>query len=209
MISELLDIEISADSLEEAVEEALGHFDCTRAEVDIDVIEAPSPGFLGFFGKKARVHVRLTDRSHIAAFVCRTLLSRTGFCASAAASIATDQCQIDISGADTSMVIGRKGQTLDALQYLTVALTDRLTDDRTPVVLDCDNYRQKRNTFIRRLGRRLSAQVKRSGKPVTVQPMPPRERRIMHLSLKNDETVDIKSIGQGFERKMVISPRRG
>lgn len=205
----MLDIEVAADSLESAVQRALDQFGCTRAEVDIDIVEAPSPGFLGFFRKKAKVRVRLTDRSHMAAFVCQNLLDRSGLSAAAAVSVCSDQSEIEISGSDTPIVIGRKGQTLDALQYLTVAITDRFTADRSPVALDCDNYRQKRKSFIRRLAERLGTQAKKTGKPVTVPPLPPRERRIMHVALQDNEGLDIRSLGQGFERKMLISPRRG
>ena len=209
MISELLDIEISADSVENAVEKALTHFGCTRAEVSVEIVEAPSSGFLGLFRNKAKVRVRLTDRSYIAAFVCRNILKKSGFSATASVSICGDQCDIDITGHDMPRIIGRKGQTLEALQYLTVALTDRLTADRSSFVLDCDNYRQKRKTFISRLAQRLASQVHRTGKPATVQPLPPQERRIMHVTLQHNESLDVKSLGQGFERKMVISPRRG
>ncbi|MFO7983282.1 MAG: RNA-binding cell elongation regulator Jag/EloR [Desulfuromonadales bacterium] len=205
----MLDIEIVAYSIENAVQMALDRFGCTRAEIDVDIIEAPSPGFFGLFRKKAKVRVRLTDRSHVAAFVCQNLLDKSGLTAAANLSVCRDQSEIDISGPDMPKVIGRKGQTLDALQYLAVAITDRFTADRTPVVLDCDNYRQKRKTFIRRLADRLGTQAKKSGKPVTVPPLPPRERRIMHVTLQKFEALDIRSQGQGFERKMVISPRRG
>lgn len=209
MVSELLEIEETAETVDAAVEKALQQFDCSRAEVEIDIVQPPSTGLFGLFSKHATVRVRLNDRAHIATLVCRELMERTGFDAGTRVSHGSDQHEVEIVGEDASLVIGRKGQTLDALQYLTVALTDRLTEDRTAVVLDCDNYRQKRRSFIRRLGRRLSAQVKRSGKSITVQPLPPQERRIMHLTLQGEESVDLKSIGQGFERKMVISPRRG
>lgn len=207
MIKNFLQFEATAESLEKAVEMALSHFGCTRAEIDVDVLSAPSAGFFGFFRKPARIQARLTDRAYIGSLICQQLLDRVGFDGQCQPSLGSDRIDLLISGEDVRSIIGRKGQCLDALQYLVVALADRVTEDRMPLILDSDDYRQKRQAFLRRLARRLVAQVKKSGKPVTVQPLPPQERRVLHLTLETEDAVDVKSVGQGYERKMVISPR--
>lgn len=210
MMIELLQKTTSGKSIDQAVEVALGHFDCTRAEIDIEVLQVPSSGLFGLlFSKPARIRAVLKDRGFMAAMVCRCILERSGLEGRVKICPGSDQIVLDIDSEDPRRIIGRQGQTIDALQYLVVAATDRLGSDRTPVSIDCDNHREKRGHFLRRLGQRLSSQVKESGKPATVQPLPPQERRILHLTLEDERSLEIKSVGQGFERKMVISPRRG
>lgn len=210
MINDLLQIETSGKSIDQAVEAALQHFGCTRAEIDIDVLQTPSSGLLGLlFSKPALIRAVLKDRAFIAGMVCQTILDKSDLGGEVEVCPGSDQIVVDIRSEDPSTIIGRQGQTIDALQYLVVAATDRRGNDRTPISLDCDNHREKRRAFLLRLGRSLSSQVKKSGKPANVQPLPPQERRVLHLAIEEEQTLDIKSVGQGFERKMVISLRRG
>lgn len=207
MLKNRLELEVTADTLEGAVEKALLHFECSRADISVEVLRSPRAGFLGVFRQPAKVRVRLTDRAYIAALTCQELLTHVGFSATCQPSAGSECIDIDITGEDSSGIIGTRGQTLDALNHLVQAMTDRVSDDRIPVKLDCESYRQRRLTSLNRLARRLSSKVKQTGKSVTIPPLPPQERRILHLKIEADPSVHIKSVGRGYERKMVISPR--
>lgn len=210
MLYDLIETETVAATVDAAVDLALERFACTRAEIDSEILQIPSRGFLGLIGRRpARVRVRLIDRGYIARRICEHLLERSGFTASVTVHSASERIELHIEGDESSRIIGRRGQTLDALQSLTVTLTDRNVPDRTPIVLDVDNYRSRRADSLRQLARRLSAQVRRSGRPATVQPLPPEERRIVHLTLEDEPGIETRSIGHGFERKMLVSSRRG
>lgn len=210
MVKELLQLESQGPSVDRAVEIALGQFGCSRAEVDTDILQLPTGGFLGLFGRKpARVRVRLVDRGYVARRIVEHLLLLSNLPGSVSVRPGRDVIDILIKSEESSLIIGRHGQTLDAFQSLTVALTDRSVTDRTRLVVDIDNYRVRRTHFLRRLASRLSHQVKRSGKPVTTDLLPPDERRIIHQALKNERDIEFRSIGQGFERKVFITSSGG
>jgi len=113
---------------------------------------------------------------------------------------------LDIHGADLGSLIGRKGETLDALQYLTRLIASRELAQRVNVVLDVESYKRKRETALRKLAERMAEQAKRMGRTVTLEPMPPHERRIIHMALRGDSTVTTESVGAGDRRKVTISP---
>lgn len=210
MLIDLIESEVTADTVDAAVDRALERFGCSRAEINTDILQVPSTGFLGLFGRRpARVRVRLIDRAFVARRLCQHLLAMSGFDASVTVHPASDRIDLQITSPESSLVIGRRGQTLDALQALVVTLTDRHVAERTPIVLDVDDYRTRRAESLRQLARRLSSQVRRSGRPATVQPLSPDERRIVHQTLEDEPGIETRSIGQGFERKMLVSSRRG
>jgi spoIIIJ-associated protein len=209
MVASILEIEDCAPTVEGAVDKALKKLGCTRAEVETTIVKMPSSGLFGLFGllgaRPARVRVRLTDRAFVARALAEKLLVLCGLSGQVEVEASREQIDLKICGNDSSQVIGRQGQTIDALQSLVVLLTDRQIEDRTPIVLDIGNYRARRASSLRRLARRLSAQVRRSGRPLTVQPLPPEERRILHLALEEETGIESRSVGHGYERKMVVS----
>lgn len=210
MLSTLLEIECTATSIDAAVDLALCKFGCTRADVETAILQVPSSGFLGIFGcRPARVRVRLSDRGFVARRLCEHLLGLCGINACVEAHPASDRIELQIISDDSSLIIGRRGQTLDALQSLVVTMTDRHIEDRTPIIVDSDNYRARRTDSLRQLARRLSSQVRSSGRAATVQALPPEERRILHLALKEETGIESRSIGSGFEKKMLVSSCRG
>jgi len=111
---------------------------------------------------------------------------------------------LDIKGEDLGILIGRRGETLSALQYLVNLIISRRLKGRVGVVVDVEGYRQRRYESLRLLARRLAEQVRSTGRSVTLEPMPPNERRIIHLELKDNPDVTTQSIGQGEERKIAI-----
>ena len=112
--------------------------------------------------------------------------------------------KIDMSGPDMGILIGRRGDTLDALQYLTSLTVNRYSDEYVKITLDTENYRDKRYETLVRLARRLASQVARTGKNITLEPMSPNERRIIHSTLQNNRMVHTSSIGDEPNRKVVI-----
>ena len=118
-----------------------------------------------------------------------------------------DTILVKLDGENIGIVIGKRGDTLDALQYLTSLVVNKKTENYIKVTLDTENYREKRNEALLGLSQRLAAKVVRTGKKYTLEPMNPYERRIIHSSLQSSEEVTTYSIGQEPYRKVVIAPK--
>ena len=115
---------------------------------------------------------------------------------------------LNIEGDKSGLLIGRKGKTLDALQFIVNRIVNKTLDRRTRVVVDSENYRQRRRDSLTEMALRMGDKAKRIGKPVTTNPLNPRERRIIHLALKEDGRLNTKSKGEGLLKKVVIFPKR-
>ncbi len=116
---------------------------------------------------------------------------------------------LDIEGDDLGLLIGRRGTTLAALQYIVNVMLTRKMDSRVIVTVDVEHYHRRREETLQGLAQRMADRVSNSGRPMTLEPMPASERRIIHLALSEDEDVVTGSVGQGDERKIVIRPRGG
>ena len=115
---------------------------------------------------------------------------------------------LDIKGNDSGLIIGKHGQTLDALQYIMNKIAaHRYRDLKEKVVLDTENYRGRRVAALESMALRMREKVRRSRKPVTIGPLNPQDRRVIHMALSTDEDVGTESKGEGFYKKMVIAPR--
>jgi len=205
-----LHVEVAAKSLDVAVEQALVQLNCTRAEADIDVLQVSSSGLFGLFGRRlARVHVKIHDRGVLARQFARRLLYLSGLDATVDLVSASTQTELLLSADDTSLVIGHHGQTLEALQSLVGTMTDRMTTDRTPIILDVDGYRRRRRNFLNRLAQRLSQKVRRSGKPASTPPLVLSERRILHELFKQESDLESRSKNHEGGRKIIILQPRG
>ena len=204
-----LHLEVTAENLDTAVENALSQLKCTRAEADVEVLQTASPGFLGLFGKRqARVRVKLHDRGAIARQFTGGLLRLSGLSVEIEVLTSTKQIQLLLSSDDSSLLIGRHGQMLDAMQSLVGTMTDRQTTDRTPIVLDVDGYRARRHEFLTRLADKLSCKVRETRKPATTPPLTLGERRILYERFKQE--VDLEAISRNHEgdrKVMVLKPR--
>jgi spoIIIJ-associated protein len=200
-----LHLEVTAENLDTAVENALSQLKCTRAEADVEVLQVASPGFLGLFGKRqARVRVMLHDRGAIARQFTDGLLRLSGLEAEIEVVASPKQIQLLLSSDASSLLIGRHGQMLDAMQGLVGTMTDRQTTDRTPIVLDVDGYRARRHEFLTRLADKLSRKVRETGKPATTPPLALGERRILYERFKLE--VDLEAISRNHEgdRKVMV-----
>ena len=115
---------------------------------------------------------------------------------------------LTIEGDKSGLLIGRKGKTLDALQFIVNRIVNKTLDKRIRVVVDSENYRQRRRDSLTQMALRMGDKAKKIGKPVTTNPLNPRERRIIHLALQEDGRLNTKSKGEGLLKKVVIFPKR-
>ncbi len=116
---------------------------------------------------------------------------------------------LDIEGDDLGLLIGRRGTTLSALQYMVNVMLTRKLNSRVIITVDVERYHRRREETLQNLAQRMADRVSNAGRPMTLEPMPASERRIIHLALSEDEDVETGSVGQGDERKVVIRPRGG
>ena len=114
---------------------------------------------------------------------------------------------LDIFGPNVSQLVGRRGETLNALQYITRLIVSRHLQRRANLIVDADGYKSRRSDKLRQLAVRMADQAVRQGRPIPLEPMPPNERRMVHLALRNREDVYTKSTGEGDSRKVMIIPK--
>lgn len=198
-------VEKSGKSVEEALRLALIELDASREQVEIEVLDEGSKGFLGIGAKETRIRVSkknsVTDVAHT---FLSSLLKEMNIPAEIEISLAQDALNINIIGEDMAILIGKRGQTLDSLQYLVSLVVNKERDDYMRVVLDTENYRAKRKETLEGLAEKLASKVKKSRKNVILEPMNPYERRIIHSALQNNPNVSTKSEGDEPYRKVVI-----
>ena len=177
---------------------------------EIQVLEEGSKGFLGLLGsKQARVKIiwqeQPADRSR--KFI-QDVLAVIGIEAELEIKNREDQVLCGLHGKELGVLIGHRGETLDALQYLVNLVVNREAGSRVKVILDIEDYRLRREQTLVRLAKRLSDKVKQTGSKVVLEPMSPQERRIIHTTLQHDKLVSTISEGQEPYRKVVIVPKQ-
>ena len=202
-------IEKKAKTKEEAIMLALDEIGAKESEVEIEVIEEGSKGFLGLGGKDAVVKVSYNpDSEKRAKDFLNKIFEITKEDVTVDSEIDGEVLKINLSGPDMGIVIGKRGETLDALQHLTSLVVNRGDKSFLKVSLDAENYREKRNVALEELAGKLANKVMRTGRNQTLEPMNAYERRIIHSALQNHETVTTYSIGQGVNRKVVIALKK-
>ena len=112
----------------------------------------------------------------------------------------------DIDGDDAGLLIGRRGETLRSLQFLTTFIASRIMEERVSIFVDVAGYQERRYESLRSLAQKVARRVASSGRPITLEPMPPNERRIVHLALADNPDVDTGSTGSGEGRRVVVEP---
>ncbi len=201
-------IEKTAKSIEEAKELALNELGLCEEDVEIEVIDEGNKGFLGIGSKEAKIAVTVKNPIPYAA---KKFLSDVFEGMKLDVNIETtydgDNLLVELSGDNMGIVIGKRGDTLDSLQYLTSLVVNRLCTDYCKVTLDTENYRQKRLEALESLSKRLADKVARTGKKYTLEPMNPYERRIIHSNLQDHPDVTTFSVGEDPYRKVVIAPK--
>jgi spoIIIJ-associated protein len=203
-------IEKSAKTVDEAIELALSDLELTREAVEVEILEEASKGIFGLFGgKQARVYVRpKADVSYARGkeFV-ETILRQMQVQASVENEVVENGLVIRITGEDVGILIGRRGETLEAFQYLVGLVVNKHADTYQKVFLDIEGYRNKREESLIRLAQRIAFKVHKTNKSVTLEPMPSNERRIIHSALQENGTVVTFSTGDEPFRKIVVRPK--
>ncbi len=210
-------VEKSARTVDEAVEDALRELETTKDQVEIEVLEEATKGLLGLLGSKpARVRVTLHDthesklesKAQQTAQFVEELLAKMDIPVQISASVKEDMIFVDIQGENLGLLIGRRGQTLDSLQYLTALAVNRGDDDWTRIVVDVEGYRERREETLRGLARRLAEKASSSHRRVVLDPMNALERRIVHHELQSFDGVETHSEGKDPYRRVVILPEK-
>jgi spoIIIJ-associated protein len=214
-------VEVSAKTEEEAIAVALAELGLSRSEVEVVVVKKGKAGIFGFGSEEVRVRVtplgQSPEGSEDIAGMAQVVLQDILSLMKVPANVLLDKSGagevgnilLDIKGEDLGILIGRRGETLSALQYVVNLVISRRLKSRVGVVVDVEGYRQRRYESLRLLARRLAEQVKSTGRSVTLEPMPPNERRIIHIELKDNSDVTTQSMGEGDERKITILSKSG
>jgi spoIIIJ-associated protein len=204
-------IEVSAKTVEEALEEGLKQLGVKKENVQTEILSEPAQGLFKFLGSKT-AKLRLTiikdTEEYIKDFLEKVvdIIGINGHID----VVPNDEgnLHLEIKGEELGVLIGKRGNTLNALQYLAnVVLYRQFTAPNCRVLIDIENYRSKRKKTLENLARNLAQKVLRTKKELALEPMNPQERRIIHLTLKNYRDVVTSSQGEEPYRKIVISPR--
>ncbi len=220
-------IEIEGKTIEEAINKACAELNAAREDLEIEILSNGSSGFLGLVGaKKALIRATLKSPAEKtpslnmatasssdslaekAQKTLRDILSFLGMEAKIQVKEEPDRLWVSFKGDGSGLLIGRKGQTLEALEYLVNKIVHRGAEDKKKIVVDTENYRARREEALIKLAKRMGEKAKRSGKPVTMNPLNAHDRRIVHLALQNDKALRTHSKGTGLYRKIVISPEK-
>lgn len=204
---------VEAKTVEEAVEEALGRLKATRDQVRISVLEEPRRGWFGLFGARpAKVQVeRIASTVNPVEQGLRFLtevLSTMGLSLEVEVRKEQESVTFDLRGEQLGLVIGRRGQTLDALQYLVNIVANRGAETRQRIILDAGGFRERRRKTLQGLADRLARQVLRTGKEVRLEPMSPADRKVIHTRIQAVEGLTTYSEGEEPERRVVIAPKK-
>lgn len=207
-MSEVKSIEIKGKTLDEAIFTGLTELGLGIDQVSYEIIKENSKGLFGI-GKS--VVIRMTQKlssSGEAEKFLNELFSIMGVPASAQAEESEDALSVEITGDSTGVLIGRRGETLDALQYLTGLVVNKGKEGYKRVSLDTENYRKKREETLVKLANRIAQKVARTGKRVVLEPMNPYERRILHATLQNNPKVETISEGEEPYRRVIIKKKK-
>ena len=217
------------DSLSKAIQNASKELDIPIEDLKVDIIEPGSAGIFGLVGgKKAKIKVTVKGAEPVikpsiaqpiqpvvddkALDVARDVLERILSLIPVEATVngrhEDSNISLNIEGEKSGLLIGRKGKTLDALQYIVNKIVNKAVEKKVRVIVDSENYRERRKESLTQLAIKMGNKAKRIRKPVTTNPLNPRDRRIFHLALKEDQELDTKSRGEGILKKITIFPKR-
>ncbi len=195
------------EALEVAIQNALGMINCEREDVTYELLERGKSGFLGLGGVWAKVRVYYEELVYRKAEdFLNGIFEIMEINARAEAKQPTeDSVEVKLEGEDMGLLIGKRGETLDALQYITGLAVNRETDKYVRVVVDYENYREKRKQALERLAKKIADKVIKNKRNMTLEPMAPHERRIIHASLQEYSGITTYSTGQDPNRRIVIA----
>lgn len=197
-------------TIEEAIEAGLKELGLNKNEVEVEVLEEPSKGLFGLLGAK-NAKVKLTENV-VPGKKAVGILEDIFRIMDLEVKIDTEEqdgyIKINLTGPDLGILIGRRGDTLDAIQYYVNLAANKNQEKRVRFVIDVEGYRQRREDTLHTLAQRLADKAKRKGRDVVLEPMSPYERRIIHTALQNNRDVFTYSEGEEPYRKIVIAPKK-
>ena len=200
-------VEFKAKTKDEALTNASLEFGCPIESIEYEVVSEASKGFIGIGAKPCIIKARKTKNfvDEIEEYIA-SMLDAMGI--EAKINIDYDDIEgemnIDLEGSDMGILIGKRGQTLDALQYLIRLAVNKKSESYIKVKLDTENYRARRKETLENLAKNIAFKVKRTKRSFALEPMNPYERRIIHSTLQNDKYVATKSEGEEPYRKVIV-----
>lgn len=202
-------IEVSAKTVEDALTDASVQLGITSDQLEYEIVEKGSNGFLGLIGSKnatIRVKVKSSVEDEVREFLT-SVFNAMKMQVEIEINKNEDErfLDVELKGDDMGVLIGKRGQTLDSLQYLTSLVVNKGTSEYIRVKVDTEDYRKRRKETLENLAKNLAYKVKRTKKPVSLEPMNPYERRVIHSALQNDKYVSTHSEGEEPYRKVVIT----
>ena len=204
-------VEFSAKTVNDAIIEACQKFTVASDKLEYEVLEEGSSGFLGIGSKPAVIRARVKSSvADTAKEFLNSVFEAMNMIVVSDVKYDEDERTMDIelSGDDMGVLIGKRGQTLDSLQYLVSLVVNKDTEDYIRVKVDTENYRQRRKETLENLAKNISFKVKRTKRAVSLEPMNPYERRIIHSALQNDKYVTTHSEGNDPYRHVVVTIKR-
>ncbi len=227
-------VEAEGESIDAAIDAALKMLEVTRDRVEIEILASGARGLFGIGSRKAKVRATLrrplraetavpeerpspptvaarppvvdSQVGERARQVLQEIVTLMNVNAEARVQTTADRIGLELSGDSSGVLIGRRGQMLDALEYVLNRIVGRDQAGAPRIVIDSENYRERRREALEELARRMGEQAKKKRKPIALNPMSPRDRRIVHLILQEDPALTTKSAGSGYFRKLIIIP---
>ena len=204
-------IEISAKTVDDAITEALVKLGTTSDRIEYEVIEKGSAGFIGIGRRDAVIKAR---KKYSIEDDTREFLNKVFAAMDLQVEIIIDRPEdgnvvnVELKGDDMGVLIGKRGQTLDSLQYLTNLAVNKHAENFVKVKIDTEDYRKRRRETLENLARNIAYKVKRTKHPVSLEPMNPFERRVIHSALQNDRFVTTHSEGEEPYRHVVVTLKK-
>lgn len=201
--------EYTGKTVSDAITNALIELETTSDKINYEVITEGSKGVFGIGSKPAKVKVWFKEETkksieEIADEFLQKIFNAMDIKAQVNVSVNDENVNIDIAGEDMGILIGKRGQTLDSLQYLVSLVINKYSDSYMRVKVDTENYRERRKATLENLAKNIAFKVKRTKRSVSLEPMNPFERRIIHSALQNDRYVTTKSEGEEPYRHVVV-----
>lgn len=223
--------EFEGKTTEEAIQNASRELNIPAEELDVEIIEPGSAGIFGLVGsKRARVKVIVETEEEILAEIpeqialeipsaseenleeakeiLENILALMPVETTVTAELKNNNINLNIMGDKSGLLIGRKGKTLDALQFVVNRAINKKSDKKSRVIVDSENYRQRRKDSLAQMALKMGDKAKRIKKPVTTHLLNAHDRRIFHITLKDDQQLDVRSRGDGLLKKIVIIPKK-
>lgn len=204
-------IEVTGKTVEDARTEALIKLGTTSDQIEVEILEKGSSGFLGIGSKPAVIRVRrkFTMEDCVRDFLTQ-VFDAMDLTVDISVEVEEDNhtVNVELKGDEMGVLIGKRGQTLDSLQYLTSLALNRHTDEYVKVKLDTEDYRKRRKETLENLAKNIAYKVKRTKRPVSLESMNPFERRVIHSTLQNDKYVSTHSEGEEPHRHVVVTLKK-